>query len=313
MCLLSGGASALMAAPMAGVSLAAKQRVVAQIMRAGGDIRALNTVRKHLSAVKGGRLAAACRGTTVTLAISDVIGDDVSVIGSGPTVPDGSTWDDARAALLQYRGDAPPDPAVLALVDAGCAGRIPDTPKPGDAGLSRSSAKVIGGRADAMAGAARHAARLGYAPVVIAAPVAGEARTSARAWWHEVQTRIAGADGPLAIVSSGETTVTVHGDGRGGRNQEFALALVDLLAGVTPATAVASIGTDGIDGPTDAAGAIVDSSSSARARALGLETPLAHLARNDSYAFLERIGDLVRPGASDTNVGDIQVLLTGRD
>ena len=312
-CLLSGGASALMAAPMAGLSLATKQRVVAQVMKAGGDIRALNAVRKHLSAVKGGRLAAACAGAVTTLAISDVIGDDLSVIGSGPCVPDASTWDDALDVLRTFTGTTPPDPDVLALAEAGRAGRIADTPKPGDPRLARSTAQVIGGREQAMAAAAAGAAALGYVPVVIAEAVAGEARAAAEVWWRDVRARLASAEGPVAIVSSGETTVTVRGPGRGGRNQEFALALVGALQDTPRAAALVSIGTDGIDGPTDAAGAVVDPGSAARARAAGLAVPSDYLDRNDSYAFFAALGDLARPGPSDTNVGDIQVLVAQRD
>ena len=311
-CLLSGGASALMAAPMPGLTLAVKQRVVAQVMMAGGDIHALNAVRKHLSAVKGGRLAAACRGAVVTLAISDVIGDDLSVIGSGPCVPDASTWDDALHVLRTFTGEAPADPDVVALAEAGRVGRVADTPKPGDARLARASARVIGGRAEAMAGAARHAAALGYAPIVITAPIAGDATHAAGTWWVEAQARLADVQGKAALLSSGETTVTVRGGGRGGRNQEFAVALVESLGQSPHPTVVVSVGTDGIDGPTDAAGAIVDTCSAARARAAGLEAPAVFLERNDSYAFLDRAGDLVRTGPSDTNVGDIQVLLTRR-
>ncbi len=311
-CLLSGGASALMAAPMSGLTLAAKQRVVAQVMRAGGDIHALNAVRKHLSAVKGGRLAAACQGRVVTLAISDVIGDDLSVIGSGPCVADGSTWDDAYEVLRRYAGDAPPDVEVLALIDAGRLGRLADTPKPGDPRLARSTARVIGGRRQAMAAAAAAAAGLGYAPHVIDAPVSGEARDAALGWWRDAQARLAGVRGPVALVSSGETTVTVRGPGRGGRNQEFGLALVEPLGAAARELALISIGTDGIDGPTDAAGALVDSGSAVRALGRALGAPAVYLARNDSYAFLDAVGDLVRTGPSDTNVGDIQVLLGAR-
>ncbi len=311
-CLLSGGASALMAAPMPGLSMAAKQRVVAQVMRGGGDITALNAVRKHLSAVKGGRLAAACPGRVVTLAISDVIGDDLSVIGSGPCVADGSTWEDARDAVRRFAADAPPDAEVLALIDAGRAGLLADTPKPDDPRLRRATARVIGGRREAMAAAAAAAAALGYAPVVIDSPVFGEARAAAAAWWRDVQTRLAHVHTPAAFVSSGETTVTVRGQGRGGRNQEFALALVEPLGVATHEMAVVSVGTDGIDGPTDAAGAVVDSSTHARALRLDLDRPAVYLDRNDSYAFLDAVGDLVRTGPSDTNVGDIQVLLGNR-
>ncbi len=311
-CLLSGGASALMAAPMPGLTLAGKQRVVAQVMKGGGDITALNAVRKHLSAVKGGRLAAACAGATITLAISDVIGDDLSVIGSGPGVADSSTWGVALEVLRQFTGAAPADSDAIALAEAGCAGLIPETPKPGDPRLARASARVIGGRAQAMAAAASRAAALGYTPIVVAAPVAGEARASALDWWRDVRARVEAAGGRVAVVSSGETTVTVRGSGRGGRNQEFALALVPAMSTAPWPAALVSIGTDGIDGPTDAAGAIVDPTSASRAAARALDVPADYLERNDSYAFFAALGDLLVPGPSDTNVGDIQVLLTAR-
>ncbi len=309
LCLLSGGASALMASPAPGLTLAAKQAVVAMVMKGGGDIRALNAVRKHLSAIKGGRLAAACPGRVVTLAISDVIGDDLSVIGSGPGVPDTSTWEDAHAAVRRFSGDHAPDASVAALLDAGRAGLIEDTPKPGDPRLARAVARVIGGRRVAMDAAAAAAGRLGYHPIVVSAPVSGEARLAAQDWWREASARLAHTSVPTALVSSGETTVTVRGAGRGGRNQEFAVALVDGLDAAAQPMVVASIGTDGVDGPTDAAGALVDNGSASRARAKGLEPPAAWLERNDSYPFLEATGDLICTGASDTNVGDIQVLL----
>lgn len=308
-CLLSGGASALMAAPMPGLSLAAKQRAVAQVMKAGGDITALNALRKHLSAVKGGRLAAACAGTVVTLAISDVIGDDLSVIGSGPCVPDGSTWADVHAILQRFSGAAPHDPEVVAVVEAGRAGTLAETPKAGDPRLARATARVIGGRREAMAGAAAEAARRGFTPLVLDAPIAGEAREAALAWWARVRAEVERATVPVAVISSGETTVTVRGPGRGGRNQEFALALVEPFASCSRAACLASLGTDGIDGPTDAAGALIDPVSARRAAALGLAAPHDYLERSDSYAYFAALGDLLQPGPSDTNVGDIQVLV----
>ncbi|MEZ5420219.1 MAG: DUF4147 domain-containing protein [Vicinamibacterales bacterium] len=306
-CLLSGGASALMAAPVEGIDLAAKQRAVAHAMTGGADITALNTLRKHLSRVKGGRLAAACAGRVVTLALSDVIGDDLSVIGSGPTVPDRSTWHDARAAVQQYGGWDGLDPSVRAVLDAGCRGDLPDTPKPGDPRLARASAEVIGGRRQAMAGARQQAEALGYEVVTLDAPVRGEARDAARGWWQEAAALARSAGRRCAVISSGETTVRVRGRGRGGRNQEFATALVDVLTGAAGVT-VASIGTDGIDGPTDAAGAVVDASTAARAAAAGRAAAPA-LADNDCLPFLDASGDLVRIGPTGTNVGDLQVLL----
>jgi hydroxypyruvate reductase len=305
--LLSGGASALMAAPAYGITLETKQQTARTLMTSGAAITELNTVRKHLSAVKGGRLAAACRGRVTTLAISDVVGDDLSVIGSGPAVPDPSTWRDTRAALAAF-GGAAHDPAVIAVAAAGCAGDLPETPKPGDQAMARARAHVIGGRREAMAGAAAAAEALGYQAIVHAPAIVGEARAAAAAWWREVAAPHVTAGRRVAVISSGETTVRVRGDGRGGRNQEFALALVGHLA-AAPAAVVASIGTDGIDGPTDAGGAVADSSTAARAAALGLAPPDTWLDRNDSYPYFERLGDLWKPGPTGTNVGDVQVLL----
>lgn len=309
-CLLSGGASALMAAPVDGLTLAVKQQAVAHVMTGGADITALNAVRKHLSRVKGGRLAAACPGTVVTYAISDVIGDDLSVIGSGPCVPDSSTWADAVAAVERYGGWEGLPAEVRRILEAGRRGTLPDTPKAGDPRLARATAEVIGGRRQAMTGAAAAAAARGYVPVVIDAPVTGEARTAATAWWASAQTASAGHGRPVAVITSGETTVRVRGRGRGGRNQEFAAALVQTLAATGGAAVVVSIGTDGIDGPTDAAGGIVDAGSAARATTAGRDAARA-LDDNDCYPYLDAAGDLVRLGPTGTNVGDLQVLLTG--
>jgi glycerate 2-kinase len=308
--LLSGGASALMAAPAEGLALELKQRTARTMMEAGAAITELNTVRKHLSAVKGGRLAAACRGTTLTLAISDVVGDDLSVIGSGPGVPDPSTWRDVAEALAAFGGDRHA-PEVLEQAAAGRAGRLPETPKASDATMARAGAHVIGGRREAMAGAADAARRLGYDVIVHEPPVVGEARHAAIAWWDGVGRPAAAGGRRLAVISSGETTVRVVGSGRGGRNQEFALAVAAGLAEAPAAAVLVSMGTDGIDGPTDAAGALVDPTTLARAGACGLERPDVYLDRNDSAAFFEPLGDLLRPGPTGTNVGDLQVLLVG--
>lgn len=309
LCLLSGGASALMAAPMAGLTLASKQRAVKHVMTGGADIEALNAVRKHLSRVKGGRLAAVCPGTVVTLAISDVIGDDLSVIGSGPCVPDGSTWADAGRAIEAFGGWDGLDDDVRRVIEAGCEGRLAETPKPGDAHVARTLAQVIAGRRQAMSGARLAAEDRGYDVVVVDAAVAGEARDAAHTWWDSTVTRLVREPGRrLAVVSSGETTVRVSGIGRGGRNQEFALALVDRMARRAGTAVLASLGSDGIDGPTDAAGALVDSTSAARAVSVG-RRPDDALRDNDSYPFFEALGDLVRTGPSGTNVGDLQILL----
>ena len=308
--LLSGGASALMAAPAAGLALELKQQTARTMMDAGAAITELNAVRKHLSAVKGGRLAAACRGRTVTLAISDVVGDDLSVIGSGPGVPDPSTWRDVADALAAFGGDRHAA-EVLERAAAGRAGQLPETPKAADAAMARARAHVIGGRREAMAGAADAARRLGYDVVVHEPPVIGEARSAAVVWWDAIGRPVAAGGRRLALISSGETTVRVVGDGRGGRNQEFALAMAAGLAHAPAPAVLVSMGTDGIDGPTDAAGALVDPTTLLRAGARGLDHPDTYLDRNDSAAFFDPLGDLLRPGPTGTNVGDLQVLLVG--
>ena len=305
--LLSGGASSLMAAPAEGLSLVDKQQTARTMMLAGADIHALNTVRKHLSRVKGGRLAAACRGATLTLAVSDVIGDDLSVIGSGPGLADQSTWADAAAALQRFGGDAH-TAAVRGLVARGVAGRAAETPKPHDTAMARARGRVIASRRDALAAARTAAEGLGYRVVVMEEAVGGEARRTAPAWFAEAQTHAAASRDPLCIVSGGETTVHVKGSGRGGRNQEFVLALVERLAREDRDLMVASIGTDGIDGPTDAAGALVDRTTLARAEAIGF-TPPAFLDDNNSYDFFALLGDLIHFGPTDTNVGDVQIML----
>jgi hydroxypyruvate reductase len=306
--LISGGASALMALPADGVSLDDKRATTQRLLRAGADIYALNTVRKHLSAIKGGWLAARAPRACHTLVISDVVGDDLSVIASGPTVADASTFADALALLRRFGGeDAYPGP-VVARLRAGAAGTVPETPKPGDARLASSTTTIIGSRRDAMAGAATEAASLGFHVARMDDPVVGEARTTAVAHLRAVIARAAGAARPACIVSSGETTVHVTGHGRGGRNQEFALAAAEPLAQASGGALIASVGTDGIDGPTDAAGAIADATTISRARAAGL-SPDRALSDNNAYAFFDALGDLIHTGPTGTNVGDLQVIL----
>lgn len=305
--LISGGASSLMAAPIDGLTLNEKIATSRLMMNSGADIHALNTVRRHLSKVKGGRLAAACVGTTVTLAISDVVGDDLHAIGSGPGVPDSTTWADAASALKRFGGDAHSS-AVRAVIERGLAGELPDTPKPGDRSIARAKAMVIGSRMDAMAGARDAAIQRGYHPIVIAEAVTGEARDAAPLWLERVTELIASSPRPACVISSGETTVRVTGKGTGGRNLEFVLALADRIAQL-PSCVVTSIGTDGIDGSSGVAGGIVDQTTLSRAAAAGLDAPGSFLAANDSFAFFAPLGDVVRLGRTDTNVGDLQVLL----
>jgi glycerate 2-kinase len=303
--LLSGGASALMAAPVEGISLADKVSTTRLMMNAGADIHALNTVRRHLSNVKGGRLAAACVGTAITLALSDVVGDDLNAIGSGPGVADDTTWSDAAAALERFGGDAHLA-AVRAVIARGLAGELPDTPKAGHASLSRATAKVIGGRRDAMAGAKAAAERLGYHVLLIDEPVVGEAKAAGPGWLDQARQLSRGLAGPVCVISGGETTVRVTGNGQGGRNLEFVLSIAEALSGHV---AAASIGTDGIDGSSGVAGAMVDSTTLARAAGAGLAPPGHYLASNDSLAFFAPLGDVIRLGRTQTNVGDLQAIV----
>jgi hydroxypyruvate reductase len=307
--LLSGGGSALMALPAPPVTLAEKQETARRLMAAGADIYELNTVRKHVSAIKGGQLAAAAAGTVLTLAVSDVVGDDLSVIASGPTAPDDSTFAQALA-ILERRGGVNAYPrAIVERIRDGVAGALPETPKTGDSRLARGLARVIGRQRGAIDGAGRAAASLGYHVHVVSEPVTGEARFAAAAHVAGVATALASMPRPACVISSGETTVTVTGRGKGGRNQEFALAMATELDRLGRSVVAASIGTDGIDGPTDAAGAMVDPTTVTRARDAGLDAPVRYLENNDTYHFFEGIGDLIRTGPTCTNVGDLQVIL----
>jgi glycerate 2-kinase len=310
--LLSGGASALMVLPAPGLSLQDKQATTRRLLAAGADIHAINCVRKHLSRVKGGRLGAACPGRVVTLAISDVVGDDPSVIGSGPTAPDPTTFRDALAVLDACGGRRAFPASAVDLLERGARGQVPETPKPGDPFVTaRSATHVVGSRVDAISGAAAAARRLNYRVITADDPIVGEAHVRGAdhvQWVASIADRCAES---LCILSAGETTVRVQGRGKGGRNQEFVLSAVGGLAQIARPVVFASIGTDGVDGPTDAAGAIADSSTAARARGAGLD-PMQYLEANDAWTFFEALGDLVRTGPTGTNVGDLQVALIGQ-
>ena len=315
--LLSGGASALLAAPAEGLTLADKAQTARRLMLAGMAIDELNCVRKHLSAIKGGRLAAAAATRTITLAISDVHGpraDDPSVIGSGPTVADDTTFADALAIVTRADPDGTVPRPVLAHLKAGARGEVEETPKPGDVRLLHSSYEVLANRHLAMEGAAREARRRGYAVRVIERATSGEAREAGVDFATHGIAQLRHGPQAFCVIASGETTVRVRGDGRGGRNQEFALATVPLLESVATlgiAAALASAGTDGIDGPTDAAGAIADTKTAVRARRAGLERARA-LENNGAYDFFAPLGDLIMWGPTGTNVGDVHVMVIGR-
>ena len=308
--LLSGGASALMVAPAEGVTLQDKIETGRALMRGGAAIGPLNCVRKHLSDVKGGQLGAAA-GRSITLAISDVhgpIADDPSVIGSGPTIADPTTFADALEIVRNVSGVPPP---VRRRLERGAQGAIPETIKPGDGRLANASYSIIGNRMTALEGARRAAEARGYACVTIDRVIDGESREAARAFVEDARRMARDAARPLCVLGAGETTVTVKGTGTGGRNQEFVLAAAPMLGEVLHSSrpaVLASAGTDGIDGPTDAAGAIADSTTIERANRLGLDWE-STLARNDAYHFFQPLGDLVQWGPTGTNVGDVQVLL----
>jgi glycerate 2-kinase len=306
--LLSGGASSLMACPADGITLEDKLRTTDALLRGGADIASLNAVRKHLSRIKGGRLAAANRGATLTFALSDVVGNDLATIGSGPTAADPTTFADALEVLSRFHVEDRVPQAVMDLLSRGAAGAIADTPKPGCAALSRSAIWLIGSIRDAMQAAAAFAESRGYRAIVLRDPIVGEARAAGRDHARRVRDVVRGVAGRSCVVSGGETTVTVRGTGRGGRNQEFMLAACETLPSVGEAIVAAGVGTDGIDGPTDAAGAMIDTDSAARLRAAGIDIGAA-LDANDSYRAFDAIGGLIRTGPTGTNVGDLQVVL----
>ena len=304
LCLISGGASALLAIPGDGLTLADKQAVNKALLKSGANISEMNCVRKHLSAIKGGRLAAAAYpARVVTLLISDVPGDDPSVIGSGPTVADPSTREDALAVIKKY-GIAAPEAVSRHLSSPDC-----ETPKPGGQRLGRCETHIIGTPQAALRAAADLAKSAGLTPVVLG-DLEGEARDVALV--HAGIARQVAAHGqplpaPAVIISGGETTVTVRGQGRGGRNAEFLLALAVALDGQPGIAAVAG-DTDGIDGTEDNAGAILTPDSLSRAAALGLNAK-AMLANNDGYGFFSQLGDLIVTGPTRTNVNDFRAIL----
>ena len=302
---LSGGASSLLVAPAAGLTLDDKQALAARLLASGADITDVNVVRKHCSRVKGGGLArqAARAGGLWTLVLSDVVGDDPATIASGPTVGDPSTFRDAAAVLARYLAPEDVPVAVRAHLERGAAGAAPETVKPGDSALARAATVVVGGNHEAVAAAAAAAAARGYAAEVVPEPLAGDA---ARAGQVLAARLCAARAGAFALVAGGETTVRVRPGGRGGRAQQLALAAAVALEG-EPCVLLAA-GTDGVDGPTDAAGACVDGGTVARARARGLD-PAAALAATDSHPLLDATGDLLRTGPTDTNVADLVVAL----
>lgn len=311
--LVSGGASALLPAPAEPITLRDKQRTTNLLLKAGANIAELNAVRKHLSALKGGNLAArAYPATVVGLLLSDVIGDPLDTIGSGLTAPDPTTFADAVAVLDKYDLTQRIPAAVRDRLFQGAAGALPDTPKPGDPVFRLVHNVIVGSNRLALEAAAAKARSLGYHTLILSSVIQGEASEVAGVHaqiLREVHLSSYPVRRPACILSGGETTVTVRGHGKGGRSQEFALAAAIAIAGL-PASIVLSSGTDGTDGPTDAAGAIATGSTVERAAPLELD-PAKHLATNDSYPFFDALGDLIRTGPTGTNVMDIHVMLAG--
>jgi glycerate 2-kinase len=302
--LISGGGSALLSLPADGISVEEKRAVNRALLKSGAPISEMNCVRKHLSAIKGGRLAAAAfPARVVTLVISDVPGDDLAAVGSGPTVADPTTFAQARAIIAKYGIDAPP--AVIRHLEAG----LDETPKPGDRRLATVETKLIASPQKSLEAAAAIARKAGIAPIILGDSIEGEAR--------EVGFVMAGValqvcrfaqplPAPCVIISGGETTVTVKGTGAGGRNVEFLLALALKLNGAENITAIAA-DTDGVDGAREVAGAFIGPDTLSRARALGID-PWASLANNDGHGFFERLGDQIITGPTLTNVNDFRAV-----
>jgi hydroxypyruvate reductase len=313
--LISGGGSALTPMPADGISLKDKEAVTRLLLECGASINEFNAMRKHLSRIKGGNMARlAFPATLINLMLSDVIGDPIDVIASGPFVPDNSTFQECQEIIQRYHLREKMPPSVLNHIRLGLEGRIPETPKPGDPVFDRVQNVIIGSNRIAVTGAERKAKQLGYKTLILSSSIKGETRDVASV--HAAIAREIHGTGhpvspPACVISGGETTVTIHGSGLGGRNQEFALAAALEIEGLKH-TVILSGGTDGTDGPTAAAGAIVDNTTITRAKRKGLD-PHAFLSNNDSYHFFEQLGELLITGPTHTNVMDVRIILADTD
>ncbi len=311
LCLISGGGSALLVSPAEGISLEDKLQTTKLLLASGAAIEEVNAVRKHLSRVKGGRLAAAAYpATVVALLLSDVIGDPLDVIASGPTAPDSSTYQDALSIIKEYAlvGKVPPN--VKKILEAGAAGTESETPKAGDSIFNTVQNRIIGSNHQALTAAREKAIALGFNSLTLTSSLQGEAKEIAKvftAMAREIRETSTPLSLPACILAGGETTVTIRGNGKGGRNQEMALSAAIELAGMDNVLFL-SAGTDGTDGPTDAAGAFALGDTTAKGKEHGLDAG-EFLAHNDSYHFFEKTGDLLITGPTRTNVMDIQILL----
>jgi glycerate 2-kinase len=310
-CLISGGGSALLPSPVDGITLADKQETTRVLLACGATIQEINAIRKHLSKTKGGRLAKlAFPATVIGLVLSDVVGDALESIASGPITPDSTTFADCLKVVRRYRLEQRIPPAVIQLLECGSMGLLEETPKPGDAVFKRVQNVIVGSNRLALAAAQRKSQALGYNSLVLSSWITGETRVVA-AVHASIAKEIAITGNPIprpaCVISGGETTVTVRGSGSGGRNQEFALAAANEITG-WERIVILSGGTDGRDGATEAAGAVADGNSIARARDSGLDAN-ALLDNNDSHRFFHCLGDLVITGPTFTNVMDLCIVL----
>ncbi|MCP4694222.1 MAG: glycerate kinase [Desulfobacterales bacterium] len=311
LCVLSGGGSALLPLPAPGLTLADKQAASRALIACGASIHEINAVRKHISGIKGGRLARAAHPAPLTsLILSDVVGDDLDVIASGPAAPDASTFADCAAVIEKHRVRGALPEAVVHHIEAGLKGEVSESPKQGDTVFNGVRNTIIGSNIEAILAAETEARALGYHTLVLSSMIQGDTSEAAR--FHAALAREIVKTGrplprPACILSGGETTVQVTGKGLGGRNQEFALAAAPDIAG-PDAVLLLSAGTDGTDGPTDAAGAFAHSDTIRRAEAAGLD-PARFLSDNDAYHFFDALGDLFKTGPTNTNVMDLRIVL----
>jgi glycerate 2-kinase len=309
--LLSGGASAILPMPAEGILLEEKQEATQLLLDCGADIKEINTIRKHISQIKGGRLAQlAFPSTVLAFILSDIVGDPLDAIGSGPTVPDTSTFEEAWEILKKYDLLNRIAPSIRKHLFSGKEGRIEETPKPGNAAFEKVHNLLIGSNLLALQAAAHESKSHGFHTLILSSSIVGETRDAAR--FHAAIAREIAQTGnpiskPACVISGGETTVTIRGDGKGGRNQEFVLAAAMEISGLERVVLLSG-GTDGTDGPTDAAGAIADSLTVAKAQSLGLN-PRAHLENNNAYPFFQKLGDLLLTGPTRTNVMDVRIIL----
>jgi len=310
-CLISGGGSALLPSPAGDLTLEDKQGVTKALLECGANIHEINSIRKQISAVKGGRLAEhVYPSTLISLILSDVIGDDLDVIASGPTVPDTHTFHDCRNIIQKYKLDERVPKRVIEYIEKGCDGEIEDTPKADSPVFKRTQNTIVGSNIIAVNAAKEKAEKLGYNSIILSTFIHGETEEVAKvhtAICKEIISSGNPVKKPACIISGGETTVTIEGKGQGGRNQEFVLAAAIDIEGLDN-TIVLSGGTDGNDGPTDAAGAIADGTTIHRAGELGLNA-YQYLCENNSYNFFKPLGDLLITGPTNTNVMDLRVLL----